>query len=116
MGSPAVDVSLPHSSSAPASTVIADITLSTLDKDGETLAPDTASGDASGEEDAVIEEELALLSSRHQPFCHLSSSSSNMAGVTEVGQLDSNSSTTSTTPRPCSQGETEVKTECKKEL
>ena len=77
---------------------------------------ETASGDASGEEDAVIEEELALLSSRHQPFCHLSSSSSNMAAVTEVGQVDSNSSTTSTTPRPCSQGEAEVKTECKKEL
>lgn len=100
-------MSLPHSSSAPASTVIADITLSTLDKDGESLAPDTASGDASGEEDAVIEEELALLSSRHQPFCHLSSQTLNMANV-EGEKPSSNASTTSTTPQPSTREDIEA--------
>ena len=89
-----VDGCLTHSSSAPASSVIADITESSVSPDNAPPVSETASGDASGEEDAVIEEELALLSSRHQPFCHLSSTSSNMAGV--AGEKpDSNASTTS---------------------
>ena len=98
-----VDGCLTHSSSAPASSVITDIAESSVSPDNAEAASETASGDASGEEDAVIEEELALLSSRHQPFCRLSSTSSNMAGV-DGEKADSNASTTSTTPRPNSRG------------
>ena len=71
------------------------------------MQDETASGDASGEEDAVIEEELALLSSRHQPFCHMASTVSTMAGVSGE-KPSSNASTTSTTPRPSSRGDMEV--------
>ena len=74
--------------------------------DNAPLHDETASGDASGEEDAVIEEELALLSSRHQPFCHMASSGSTMAGVSGE-KPNSNASTTSTTPRPSSRGDIE---------
>ena len=83
--------------------MITDVTDSSLNSDNVTLDIDTASGDASGEEDAVIEEELALLSSRHQPFCHMSSTASAMAGVGGE-KPSSNASTTSTTPRPSSRG------------
>ena len=98
-------MSIPHSSSDPASSVINQIANSNADC--VTTISETASGDASGEEDAVIEEELALLSSRHQPFCHLASVPSIMVGV-DGGKPASNASTTSTTPRPSSRGEIEV--------
>ena len=93
--------------------MIADITESCISPDNAPPVSETASGDASGEEDAVIEEELALLSSRHQPFCHLSSATSAMAGV-DGEKPDSNASTTSTTPRPNSRGGMEVSEENEK--
>ena len=83
--------------------MITDVTESSINSDNAPITVETASGDASGEEDAVIEEELALLSSRHQPFCHMSSAVSNMDGVS--GQKpSSNASTASTTPIPSSRG------------
>ena len=102
-----VEASLSHSSSAPVSSVITGITESSINTDDAPIVSDTASGDASGEEDAVIEEELALLSSRHQPFCHLASTTSNMADV-EGDKTGSNTSTTSTTPRPNSRQAIEI--------